>query len=37
MRRADNSMRDSAYYSIIREEWPAVRAGLEARLIALVA
>ena len=37
MRRGDGSMRDSAYYSIIREEWPAVRAGLEARLIALVA
>ncbi len=34
MRRADGSMRDSAYFSLIREEWPAVRARLEARLAA---
>lgn len=32
MRRADGSWRDTAWYSILREEWPAVRAGLEARL-----
>jgi RimJ/RimL family protein N-acetyltransferase len=29
---SDGTIRDSAYYSIIRAEWPAVRAGLEARL-----
>jgi len=27
-------LRDTVYYSILREEWPAVRAGLEARLAA---
>lgn len=32
MRRADGSWRDTAWYSVIREDWPAVRAGLEARL-----
>lgn len=32
MRRADGSWRDTAWYSILREEWPAVRTGLEARL-----
>lgn len=31
-RRADGSWRDSAVYSVIVDEWPAVRAGLEARL-----
>lgn len=31
-RRADGSWRDSAVYSIIVDEWPEVRAGLEARL-----
>jgi len=31
-RRADGSWRGSAVYSILVEEWPAVRAGLEARL-----
>ena len=31
-RRADGSWRGSAVYSILIEEWPAVRAGLEARL-----
>lgn len=31
-RRADGSWRDSAVYSIILDEWPEVRAGLEARL-----
>ncbi|HEX3948210.1 MAG TPA: GNAT family protein [Acidimicrobiales bacterium] len=29
---ADGSVRDSACYSIVAEEWPAVRAGLRARL-----
>lgn len=29
---SDGGIRDSAYYSIVREEWPAVRTGLEARL-----
>jgi RimJ/RimL family protein N-acetyltransferase len=28
----DGTVRDSAYFSIVRDEWPAVRAGLEARL-----
>jgi RimJ/RimL family protein N-acetyltransferase len=28
----DGTVRDSAYYSITAEEWPAVRDGLEARL-----
>jgi RimJ/RimL family protein N-acetyltransferase len=31
---SDGTIRDSAYYSIIRAEWPDVRAGLEARLAA---
>jgi len=30
--RADGSWRDSAIFSVIVEEWPEVRAGLEARL-----
>jgi RimJ/RimL family protein N-acetyltransferase len=30
--RADGSWRDTAVFSILVEEWPAVRAGLEARL-----
>ncbi|TFB77492.1 N-acetyltransferase [Cryobacterium flavum] len=30
--RADGTWRDSAVYSILADEWPAVRAGLEARL-----
>jgi RimJ/RimL family protein N-acetyltransferase len=34
MRIGDGTLRDSAFFSIIREEWPAVRAGLEARLAA---
>lgn len=34
MRRPNGSWRDSAYFSVIREEWPAVKAGLEARLVA---
>lgn len=32
MRRPDGSMRDNAYFSIIREEWAEVRARIEARL-----
>jgi RimJ/RimL family protein N-acetyltransferase len=28
----DGTVRDSAYYSIIRDEWPAVRTALAARL-----
>jgi RimJ/RimL family protein N-acetyltransferase len=31
---SDGAIRDSAYYSIVRVEWPAVRKGLEARLAA---
>lgn len=34
MPRADGTWRDSAVYSVIVDEWPAVRAGLEARLAA---
>jgi RimJ/RimL family protein N-acetyltransferase len=30
--RADGTWRDTAVYSILGDEWPAVRAGLEARL-----
>jgi N-acetyltransferase len=32
MLRADGSWRSTAVYSILADEWPAVRAGLEARL-----
>lgn len=32
MKRADGTWRDSAVYSILVDEWPAVRARLEARL-----
>ncbi|MRG59245.1 GNAT family N-acetyltransferase [Agromyces sp. CFH 90414] len=32
MRRADGSWRDTAVYSVLVEEWPEVRAGLEARI-----
>ena len=28
----DGSIRDSAYFSVIAEEWPAVKAALEASL-----
>lgn len=31
-RRPDGSWRDTAVYSILADEWPAVRAGLEGRL-----
>ncbi|HYD87212.1 MAG TPA: GNAT family protein [Vitreimonas sp.] len=34
MRRPNGTWRDSAYFSIIREDWPHVRANLEARLAA---
>jgi hypothetical protein len=32
MRRADGAWRDSAVFSILRDEWPDVRQGLLARL-----
>jgi len=32
MRRPDGTMRDTAWYSVLREEWPAMRARLEQRL-----
>ena len=31
-RRADGSFRDSVVFSVLRDEWPAVRTGLRARL-----
>ena len=31
-RREDGSFRDSVVFTILRDEWPAVRAGLAARL-----
>jgi len=34
-RAVDGSVRDTAYYSIIRPEWPGVRAALTARLTSL--
>jgi RimJ/RimL family protein N-acetyltransferase len=33
-RRADGSWRDAAIHSILADEWPAVRAGLDARVAA---
>jgi len=33
-RRADGTWRDTAVYSVLRDEWPEVRAGLVARLAA---
>lgn len=33
MLRADGSRRDTVVFSVIVEEWPAVKAGLEARLV----
>lgn len=36
-RRADGTWRDTAVYSVLVDEWPAVRAGLEARLATAVA
>jgi RimJ/RimL family protein N-acetyltransferase len=35
MVRPDGRLRDTAWFSVIREEWPAVRDGLDARLTAL--
>jgi RimJ/RimL family protein N-acetyltransferase len=32
MRRADNTWRDTVVFSVIRDEWPAVRERLDARL-----
>ena len=32
IRRADGSWRDTVVYSVLRDEWPQVRAGLQARL-----
>jgi RimJ/RimL family protein N-acetyltransferase len=32
IKRADGSWRDTVVYSVIRDEWPLVRAGLELRL-----
>jgi N-acetyltransferase len=32
IKRADGSWRDTVVYSVIREEWPMVKAGLELRL-----
>jgi len=32
MKREDGSFRDTVVFSILRDEWPAVKAGLEARL-----
>ena len=32
MRRADGTFRDTVVFSILRDEWPAVRASLERRL-----
>jgi RimJ/RimL family protein N-acetyltransferase len=35
MRRPNGTMRDNAYYSVIREDWPELRARIEARIAAL--
>jgi N-acetyltransferase len=32
MKRPNGTMRDNAYFSVIRDEWPALRARIEARL-----
>jgi hypothetical protein len=32
MLQPDGSFRDSVYFSILDEEWPAVKAGLERKL-----
>jgi N-acetyltransferase len=34
LRRPDGSLRDTVWYSILKEEWPAVRARLEERISA---
>ncbi len=36
MRRPDGTWRDSAWFSVLREEWPRVRTVLEKRLAALL-
>jgi RimJ/RimL family protein N-acetyltransferase len=36
MVRRDGSLRDSVYFSVVRDEWPKVRQGLTARLAARV-
>ena len=36
-RRADGTVRDTAMFSVVAEDWPAVRAGLEQRLVAVTA
>ncbi len=35
MKRSNGSMRDNAYFSVIRPEWPALRERIEARIAAL--
>ena len=37
MRRADGSLRDSVYFSVVKEQWPALRASLLARQEAFAA
>jgi hypothetical protein len=37
MVRPDGQLRDTAWFSVIREEWPTVRDGLDARLTAFSA
>jgi RimJ/RimL family protein N-acetyltransferase len=37
MRRADGTWRDTVVFSVLRDEWPAVRAGLEQRLASAAA
>jgi RimJ/RimL family protein N-acetyltransferase len=32
LRREDGSFRDTVVFSILKQEWPEVRAGIEARL-----
>lgn len=32
MRRPDGTWRDTAWYSVLREDWPPVKAGLKARI-----
>lgn len=34
MRRPDGTWRDTAWYSVLKDEWPRMREGLEARLAA---
>ena len=34
MRRPDGTWRDTAWYAILADAWPRVRAGLDARLAA---